>query len=193
MFERFTDQARQVVVHAQERARALGHDSIESAHLALGVLEVPDGVGITAIGRCDTDDEPVRAALLTALGPGGPGDRRSEGIPFTADAKRVLGDSLQVALADGISTVDDGHVLQALYGDPTVGPVLAEALPADRLGAALVLVRSERPVAPRLQAARTVQMAPAPAGVPALERIEQQLTEILARLEHIERRLDDRP
>ena len=38
MFERFTQEARQVVVAAQENARALGHRSIRCEHLLLGVV-----------------------------------------------------------------------------------------------------------------------------------------------------------
>jgi len=35
MFERFTDEARVVVVHAQEEVRRLGHDRIGTEHLLL--------------------------------------------------------------------------------------------------------------------------------------------------------------
>ena len=38
MFERFTERARQVVVLAQEEARALRHNYIGTEHLLLGLL-----------------------------------------------------------------------------------------------------------------------------------------------------------
>ena len=38
MFEKFTDAARMVIVHAQEEARSLRHPVIASEHLLLGVL-----------------------------------------------------------------------------------------------------------------------------------------------------------
>ena len=37
MFERFSDQARQVVVLSQEEARALGHGVIGTEHILLGL------------------------------------------------------------------------------------------------------------------------------------------------------------
>jgi ATP-dependent Clp protease ATP-binding subunit ClpA len=82
MFERFTDQARQVVVLAQEEARDAGDPCIDGAHLLLGVAQVPgpgraalDGLGVDAsqlrratreIG--DPEAEPLDADALAALG-----------------------------------------------------------------------------------------------------------------------------
>ena len=44
MFERFTDSARRVIVLAQEEARALGHTSIGTEHLLLGLIAESDGL-----------------------------------------------------------------------------------------------------------------------------------------------------
>ena len=44
MFERFTDEARRVLVLAQEEARLLNHNFIGSEHLLLGLLRQRDGV-----------------------------------------------------------------------------------------------------------------------------------------------------
>jgi ATP-dependent Clp protease ATP-binding subunit ClpC len=38
MFERFTERSRQVVVLAQDEARALGHNYIGMEHILLGLL-----------------------------------------------------------------------------------------------------------------------------------------------------------
>jgi ATP-dependent Clp protease ATP-binding subunit ClpC len=43
MFERFTDQARRVVVLAQEEARLLNHDYIGTEHLLLGLIHEAQG------------------------------------------------------------------------------------------------------------------------------------------------------
>ncbi|MGH3091540.1 MAG: Clp protease N-terminal domain-containing protein, partial [Gaiellaceae bacterium] len=43
MFERFTERARQVVVYAQDEARALKHNYIGTEHLLLGLLREEEG------------------------------------------------------------------------------------------------------------------------------------------------------
>src|SRR5947199_6323699 len=43
-FERYTGRARHVVVLAQDRARTLKHDRIDTGHLLLGLLGEPDGL-----------------------------------------------------------------------------------------------------------------------------------------------------
>jgi ATP-dependent Clp protease ATP-binding subunit ClpA len=45
MFERFTDEARAVVLGAVEQARALGHDSVSPTHLLLGLLSTDPDTG----------------------------------------------------------------------------------------------------------------------------------------------------
>ena len=60
MFERFTERARQVVVLAQDEARALKHNYIGTEHLLLGLLGEEEGIGART--------RPVEvAALLAAL------------------------------------------------------------------------------------------------------------------------------
>jgi ATP-dependent Clp protease ATP-binding subunit ClpC len=45
MFERFSEDARRVVVRAQEEARLLDHNYIGTEHLLLSLLRDPDGPG----------------------------------------------------------------------------------------------------------------------------------------------------
>jgi ATP-dependent Clp protease ATP-binding subunit ClpA len=82
MFERFTGEARRVVVIAQEEARNAGDPCIDCAHLLLGVAEVPgpgravlEGLGVRtsqlrrATGEVgDPDAQPLDADALAALG-----------------------------------------------------------------------------------------------------------------------------
>ena len=44
MFERFTERARQVVVLAQDEARALKHNYIGTEHILLGLLREEEGL-----------------------------------------------------------------------------------------------------------------------------------------------------
>src|SRR3954454_1499678 len=48
-FSRFTDDARAVVVTAQQRAREAGNDTISIAHLVLGLVAAPTSTGARAV------------------------------------------------------------------------------------------------------------------------------------------------
>ena len=50
MFERFTEQARQVVVLAQEEARVLRHNYIGTEHILLGLVRESEGVEARILG-----------------------------------------------------------------------------------------------------------------------------------------------
>ena len=64
MFERFTERARQVVVLAQEEARALKHNYIGTEHLLLGLLREEEGVAARVLEGLDISVEEVRAAVV---------------------------------------------------------------------------------------------------------------------------------
>jgi ATP-dependent Clp protease ATP-binding subunit ClpC len=61
MFERFTDRARRVVVHAQEEARLLHHDYLGTEHLLLGLVREGEGVAARALASLGISLEAVRA------------------------------------------------------------------------------------------------------------------------------------
>jgi ATP-dependent Clp protease ATP-binding subunit ClpA len=84
MFERFTEAARDVVVRAQEEARAYGHAWLGTEHLLLGVLAQPEAPGVSALRELGVTLEAARAALSQVVGTGGLGTG-------DADALRTLG------------------------------------------------------------------------------------------------------
>jgi len=51
LFERFTERARQVVVLAQDEARALKHNYIGTEHILLGLLREEEGIAAAASAR----------------------------------------------------------------------------------------------------------------------------------------------
>jgi ATP-dependent Clp protease ATP-binding subunit ClpA len=61
MFERFTTQAREVVVGARRRAGELGHDHIGTEHLLLGLLDADSGVTADLLRDAGVDADAVRA------------------------------------------------------------------------------------------------------------------------------------
>ena len=70
MFERFTERARQVVVLAQEEARALKHNYIGTEHLLLGLLREEEGVAARVLDSLQISTEEVRAAVVRIVGTG---------------------------------------------------------------------------------------------------------------------------
>jgi ATP-dependent Clp protease ATP-binding subunit ClpC len=115
MFERFTERARQVVVLAQDEARALGHNYIGSEHLLLGLLAERDGVAARALLSLDVTAEKVRAEVVRIVGRG---DGFTAGqIPFTPRAKKALELSLREVLSLGHDYIDTEHILLGLLRD----------------------------------------------------------------------------
>lgn len=111
MFERFSDQARRVVVYAQEESRLLNGDHIGTAHLLLGLLH--DDTTIAALlGEFGVN----LAAARNRLGP--PQQRtNSQGhghIPFTPRVKQTLEQSWTHAQRLGQDHIDAPHLLRAL-------------------------------------------------------------------------------
>lgn len=114
MFERFTEQARQVVVLSQEEARALRSPVIGTEHELLGLLRV-DGIATEALAAHEIDLEVVRERVLAAVEPVDETAAESPGhIPFSPAAKSVLELSLREALNFGHNYIGVGHLLLAL-------------------------------------------------------------------------------
>jgi len=67
MFERFTDQARDVVVHAREECRQLGHDHIGTEHLLLALLDPSAGATAAVLADAAIDAPAVRDAVRRHL------------------------------------------------------------------------------------------------------------------------------
>jgi ATP-dependent Clp protease ATP-binding subunit ClpA len=112
MFERFTDRARRVVVSAQEEARHLGHTSIGTEHLLLGLLHEGDGVAAVALRRLNITLTDVRADVVGIIGEG---DAEPSGhIPFAPRSKKVLELSLREALQLGHNFIGTEHILLGL-------------------------------------------------------------------------------
>ena len=63
MFEKFSKDAREAVVHAQDEARTLGAARIGPEHVLLGAVRTPDTVAAQALGRLGV----THAALLSAV------------------------------------------------------------------------------------------------------------------------------
>jgi ATP-dependent Clp protease ATP-binding subunit ClpC len=112
VFERFTERARQVVVLAQDEARALKHNYIGTEHILLGLLREEEGLAARVLEQLDITVEEVRAQVARIVGQG---DEVTTGqIPFTPRAKKVLELALREALSLGHNYIGTEHILLGL-------------------------------------------------------------------------------
>jgi len=137
MFERFTDRARRVLVHAQEEARILGTSFIGTEHILLGLIDEGEGVAAKALENLDISIEAVRGKVEETIGPVGSSPTGSP--PFTPRAKKVLEFSLREALQMGHNYIGTEHMLLGILreGEGAAAQILVE------LGAGLDDVRYE--------------------------------------------------
>jgi len=107
VFEAYTEDARQAVIHAQEEARTLRSGEIASGHLLLGVLRV-----LPVLAPVSADE--VRARLRA-------GDADAQrSWPFTDGARHALELASQEPHRLGHERVAPGHLLLGLAGDPDI-------------------------------------------------------------------------
>jgi len=112
VFERFTERARQVVVLAQDEARALKHNYIGTEHLLLGLLREEEGLAARVLESLDVSLEDVRYQVERIIGQG---DEVATGqIPFTPRGKKVLELGLREALSLGHNYIGTEHILLGL-------------------------------------------------------------------------------
>ena len=109
MFERFTDQARQVVVLAQEEARLMRHGHIGTEHLLVALARVDDQVATPMLADHGLTAEKARAEVVAIIGVGNaePGGQ----LPFTPAAHDAVEATLRESLELGHDRVEPAHLL----------------------------------------------------------------------------------
>jgi ATP-dependent Clp protease ATP-binding subunit ClpA len=92
VFERFSHEARRVVVLAQAEARSLDHDYIGTEHLLLGLLAEREGLGASVLAAFGISREGIRTAVREIVGSGEltePDPEALEAIGIDLDAVRA--------------------------------------------------------------------------------------------------------
>jgi hypothetical protein len=115
LFARFNDEARTVVLGAQDHSRRAQHDHVGTGHIVLALVNDPDAVAAKAIAVQGVTPEEVREAIEVALGP--PQGSLPDHIPFAADAKKVLDLALREALRMQDAHIGPEHILLGLLRD----------------------------------------------------------------------------
>jgi hypothetical protein len=112
MFRRFSPRAREVLISAQQEARALHHGFIGTEHILLGLLRDRDGVAGRALHVLGISPEAAREQVLDIIGEGG--HEPAGHIPLTPRSKRVLELAVQEAVRLGHLHVGTEHILLGL-------------------------------------------------------------------------------
>lgn len=115
MFERFTNEARQVIVTAQQEAAELRHNYIGTEHLALGLSRSSCNPLLTEFG---IGHETVHEAVLKVVGKGRRHGRGAGHIPFTPNAKDALAQTVNITMRYGHDGIEPEHILIAISEKP---------------------------------------------------------------------------
>ena len=177
MFERFTERARQVVVLAQDEARALRHDHIGTEHILLGLLREEQGIGARVLESIGITVEEIRAQVVRTIGLG---DTATTGqMPFTPVAKRTLEMSLREALELdhdyigtehlllGLAHVNEGTAARILWDRGIGSENLREAVLATLSGEPVPPAHERRGAAPHKRSERVERPSIVVRGMPA--------------------------
>lgn len=188
MFERFSDDARRVIVLSQDEARRLRHSAIGTEHLLLGLVRGDEpGVG-SVLARAGLGLDGLRAevAELVPAAEDAPPDH----VPFTPRAKKVLELGLREANRLGSEVIVPGHLLLAMIreGEGLAARVMARATGDLRI-VQREIERSLRGRAPRTMPLTAVRGGRVALGEEHGERTEARLERIEARLAAIEEHL----
>lgn len=122
-FSRFNEEARAVVVAAQERAREAGNDRVGMGHLLLALFAAPDGAAARAVvaqGVSLSDVEQLATATLPPAAASVPAL-----IPFDEHVKDALQRSFAQAQRLDADTVGGKHLLLAVLATEDGTGVLA--------------------------------------------------------------------
>ncbi len=127
--ERFTTRAREAIVEAQALAEREGHPQLEVAHLALVLVEQPDGVVPAVLERMGIDRATAAAALRAELAKLPKVEGSAAQLTLGNEARRVLSDAHPLAERMRDDYVSTEHLLLAMLeaGDSDAAKALAAA------------------------------------------------------------------
>jgi ATP-dependent Clp protease ATP-binding subunit ClpC len=112
MFERYTDRAKRSVELAQEEAADLGHDSVGTGHLLLGLLGEGGGVAFQALDALGVTIEAAHEAVCQRHPTGNVGP--SGWLRYTKRFRRVQELALREAIELGHNFIGTEHLLLGL-------------------------------------------------------------------------------
>src|SRR3954454_16007136 len=140
MFERFTEQARRVLVLATREARSAGHPSVDSGDLLVALAEEVAGVASRALTEAGAEHEKLMAANRNL--PIRPVAALDEAM--ADDAKTALQAAAEQAVASYRSEVETAHLLLGILDQDGCRAVdLLAALSIDRRALVATVIRMD--------------------------------------------------
>ncbi len=118
MFENFTERARKAIIIARGEAERYQHDTLNTAHLLMGILKEASGMGVLVLERMGVDLNYLRDELQRRM----PYGRRGfvvGAIPFAPDAKKVLEYAQEEAALLGQEYVGTEHLVLGIVRERT--------------------------------------------------------------------------
>lgn len=115
MFERFTDEARRVVVLSQQESQLLHHTYIGTEHVLLALVADPDNPTGRVLTGARLTHRRIRHELVEIVGHGS--QPVGGHIPFTPQAKHVIELAVREALELRHELVEPGHLLLGVLGE----------------------------------------------------------------------------
>ncbi|GAA1127303.1 hypothetical protein GCM10009630_26430 [Kribbella jejuensis] len=116
MYEHFSEEARRVIVLAQEEARGLDHVYVGTEHLLLGVITLRTSVASRVLASMGITAPVVRELVVEIVGRG-KSDAGAGAIPFTPRAKSVFEFAWSEVRARGADRVGPEHLLLGVLHD----------------------------------------------------------------------------
>ena len=115
MFERYTENARDVLSHARREAQKFHHDHIGTEHILLGLIEVKTGVSADILTHHNIDLKHVKQEVEKLVVPGEPSvDEKLPDLPRTQHAQELIDDAVEEARTLKHNYIGTEHLLLAL-------------------------------------------------------------------------------
>lgn len=130
VIERFTDRAQRALLLAQEQAKALHSDSVNTEHLLLGLTEEGEGIAAKALESLGILSEELRAKVVELFPPHNTG---TDDPQFSQKSNQVLDRALREALKLGQSYIGTEHLLLALIREGDTLALIREGNDCARL------------------------------------------------------------
>ena len=130
-FNKFTEEARKVLVMAQEEAKKMNLSYIGTEHILLGVIQSPESLGGNIMKNLGVDVDAIYS-LIRAAGPRQEPSQEVLESGLSDLAKKVIEDSMQIAQKYKHSHVGTEHILYALVNQgETAATIILKSLNVD--------------------------------------------------------------
>ena len=104
MFERYTEDARQVLSRARREAQKFHHDHIGTEHILLGLIKVKTGVAADILSHRNIDLKHAKAEVQKLVVPGTPIDEDAiPALPRTTHAHELIDEGLVMLTGRGLA------------------------------------------------------------------------------------------